>query len=127
MRRKHPIKRFSDGKIRRWSAKKDESDTIEICKNLSQSPQTHEEDGPPKEPVAVVDIEPQGENEASSPKHSSDSGEDKSACTPPLARVQTDHGADSTTSSDECETEEEMRSLPPNQVGIDWATCKRMH
>jgi len=125
LRRKHPIKRFSDGKIRRWSAKRDESDSSEICKNLSLSPKTHE-DGAPMEPVAVVDTEPLGENEASSPKHSSDSSEDKSACTPPLARVQTDLGADSTTSSDECETEEEMRSLPPNQLLYQAAKLKNM-
>lgn len=36
--------------------------------------------------------------------------------TPPLERIQFEHGMDSATSSDECETEEEMRSLPPNQV-----------
>ena len=116
LRRKHPIKKFSDGKIRLWSAKKEESEAIEISKKLSQNPSSHETDGMQKESVALDDCEAQSQKEAPSPK--SDSSDDRAPYTPPLARCQIEHGIDSATSSDECETEEEMRSLPPNQVGI---------
>ena len=116
LRRKHPIKKFADGKIRRWSAKKEESEATEICRILSKNPSPHEIDSMPKESVVVNDCETQSQKEAPSPK--SDSSDDRAPYTPPLARCQVEHNADSATSSDECETEEEMRSLPPNQVGI---------
>ena len=116
LRRKNPIKRFPDGKIRRWSAKKDESEAAEIFKHLSKSASVDETDGAPKESVNSGDDESPCRKETSSPKQGSDSSEEKSPHTSPLARCQGEHGADSATSSDEFETEEEMRSLPPNQV-----------
>lgn len=117
LQRKKPIKRFPDGEIRRWSAQKEKSEAIEISRHLSLS---HVVDGTPKGGGSTDD-------DSGSPSPSQDTGvevmglesgglEGKVPHTPPLVRCQMEHGTDSATSSDECETEEEMRSLPPNQV-----------
>ena len=170
-RRRQPIKKFPDGKIRRWSAKKSDVEAAEILLHLSSdreenhSPKMDEgensrqkmaEDsngeGCPVEGVSPrtedgsireTDLSPEAtdgsqglragspEAEIGSPgsdvdnnrsvnadMNSPSSFDGGSPATPPLRRLYDSRGTDSATSSDECETEEEMRSLPPNQVTL---------
>ena len=117
-RRKHPIRKFPDGKIGPWSAKKGDLEASEIARTVSDGLPSKETDNKQKEAMEVDSCDTQNRRDPSSPNQGSESNEDKAQYTPSLAaRCQIEQSADST-SSDECETEEEMRSLPPNQVAI---------
>eukprot|EP00795_Rhopilema_esculentum_P007081 gene7081-12721_t len=179
-RRKQPIKKFPDGKIRRWSAKKSDVEAAEILLHLSadreenHSPKMDEEENSKQkmaedsngEGCPVVEggsprkkdgstqesnISPEAtdgspglragspEAEIGSPgsdvdnnrsvnadMNSPSSFDGGSPATPHLRRLYDSRGTDSATSSDECETEEEMRSLPPNQLLYQAAKLKNM-
>lgn len=87
LRRQKPVKKFEDGVIRKWSFQKDESDGLEILNRLSQEIGHESNSDGPKSPSLIQ------------------------------RKSYLEEGNDSETSSDECgETEEEMKSLPPNQL-----------
>ena len=95
LRRQKPVKKFEDGVIRKWSFQKDESDGLEILNRLSQEIGHESNSDGPKSPSLIQ------------------------------RKSYLEEGNDSETSSDECgETEEEMKSLPPNQVFMPSSSAK---
>lgn len=129
LRRKNPIKRFSDGKIRKWSFQKDDIDAAVIAQRLSRDLSAEKNDSEDEKlsPSSRdrVSTYPTKAKSSNSPRRSPSPHEglsspgklhDDQASPSAIARVRSEREADSGTSSDECETEEEMRSLPPNQV-----------
>eukprot|EP00112_Aurelia_sp_Birch-Aquarium-sp1_P018836 Seg456.3 transcript_id=Seg456.3/GoldUCD/mRNA.D3Y31 product="Arf-GAP with coiled-coil ANK repeat and PH domain-containing protein 2" protein_id=Seg456.3/GoldUCD/D3Y31 len=139
LRRKNPIKRFSDGKIRKWSFQKDEIDAAVIAQRLSRDLSTEKNDSEDEKlsPSSRdrVSTYPTKAKSSNSPRRSPSPHEglsspgklhDNQASPSAIARVRSEREADSGTSSDECETEEEMRSLPPNQLLYQAAKLKNM-
>ena len=129
LRRKNPIKRFSDGKIRKWSFQKDDTDAAIIAqrlsRDLSQEKNDSEDENLSPSSRNRVSTYPDKAKSSNSPQRSPSPHEvisspgklhDDRTTQSSIARVRSEREADSGTSSDECETEEEMRSLPPNQV-----------